>query len=116
MTQIDSNLSSFGTLLKTFRKRQRLTQQQLADVIGVHRSTLINWEQGNYLPESKTIVLELARRLHMNSGLFPSSNVFRFLGVPSRRRSRRVGAVLIVRARRASGAGSDSKVNPPDKK
>jgi tetratricopeptide (TPR) repeat protein/DNA-binding XRE family transcriptional regulator len=66
MTQINSNISSFGALLKTFRKHQHLTQQQLAEVIGVHRSTLIHWEQGDFLPESKTIVLELARHLHLD--------------------------------------------------
>lgn len=41
MTQADTDLSSFGALLKSFRKRRRLTQQQLAEVIGVHRSALI---------------------------------------------------------------------------
>jgi tetratricopeptide (TPR) repeat protein/DNA-binding XRE family transcriptional regulator len=67
MTQIDSNLFSFGALLKTFRKRQHLTQQRLAEFIGVHRSTLIHWEQGNFLPESKTMVLELARHLRLDN-------------------------------------------------
>lgn len=66
MTQTDSDFSSFGALLKTFRKRQHLTQQQLTENIGVHRSTLINWEQGTFLPESKTMVLELARHLHLD--------------------------------------------------
>ena len=66
MTQADTDLSSFGALLKSFRKRRRLTQQQLAEVIGVHRSALIRWEQGDFLPESKTMVLELARHLSLN--------------------------------------------------
>ena len=66
MMQTSSTLFSFGALLKTFRKRQHLTQQQLAEVVGVHRGTLIHWEQGNFLPESKTVVLELARHLHLD--------------------------------------------------
>ncbi len=57
---------SFGALLRTFRIRNHLTQQRLAETIGVHRSTLVRWEQGDYLPESKTIVLELARHLHLD--------------------------------------------------
>ncbi len=66
MRVIEENLSSFGMVLRTFRKRRRLTQQQLAEVIGVHRSTLINWEQGDFLPASKTLVLELARHLRLD--------------------------------------------------
>lgn len=57
---------SFGALLKTFRKRQHLTQLLLAEAIGVHRSTLVRWEQGDFLPESKAMVLELARHLHLD--------------------------------------------------
>ena len=66
MIQTRSALFSFGALLKTFRKRQHLTQHQLAEDIGVHRSTLIHWEQGDFLPESKTIVLELGRHLYLD--------------------------------------------------
>jgi tetratricopeptide (TPR) repeat protein len=57
---------SFGALLKAFRTRQHLKQQQLAQAIGVHRRTLVRWEQGDYLPESKAMVLELARCLKLD--------------------------------------------------
>lgn len=66
MTMVENNLSSFGVLLKTFRKRRHLTQQQLAEAIGVHRSTLIHWEQGDFLPKTKAMVLELARYLKLD--------------------------------------------------
>jgi tetratricopeptide (TPR) repeat protein/transcriptional regulator with XRE-family HTH domain len=66
MALTKNGLSSFGALLKVFRKRRRLTQQQLAEMVGVHRNALIRWEQGDCLPESKTMVLELARHLHLN--------------------------------------------------
>ena len=66
MTITGHDSSSFGALLKTIRRRQRLTQQGLAGAIGVHRSTLVRWEQGNYLPESKAMVLELARHLRLD--------------------------------------------------
>ena len=51
MSHID--IDSFGALLKAFRTRRRLTQQQLADKLGIHRNTIGTWERGDYLPESK---------------------------------------------------------------
>jgi transcriptional regulator with XRE-family HTH domain len=60
------DLSSFGELLKAFRKRRHLTQQQLASFIGVHRSAIVRWEQGDSLPQSKALVLELARCLKLD--------------------------------------------------
>lgn len=68
MAMTDHDFSSFGALLHTFRKRARLTQQELARVIGVHRRTLVRWEQGDTLPQSKALVLELARRLQLDNG------------------------------------------------
>lgn len=47
----------FGMMLKQLRKRQRLTQQQLADALGVHRNTIGRWEEGSFLPECKALVL-----------------------------------------------------------
>src|SRR6266699_4711715 len=61
-----SDLFSFGTLLKTLRKRRCLTQQQLAVAVGVHRSAIVRWEQGDYLPDSRAMILELARHLHLD--------------------------------------------------
>jgi tetratricopeptide (TPR) repeat protein/transcriptional regulator with XRE-family HTH domain len=64
MSSLD--IDSFGAMLKAFRTRGRLTQQQLADKLGIHRNTIGTWERGDYLPESKGLVLELARLLHLN--------------------------------------------------
>ncbi|MBV9711551.1 MAG: tetratricopeptide repeat protein [Ktedonobacteraceae bacterium] len=66
MTLIDNNFSSFGTVLRTFRKRRRLTQRQLAEALGVHESAIGRWERGDFLPDSKAMVLELARCLHLD--------------------------------------------------
>jgi tetratricopeptide (TPR) repeat protein/transcriptional regulator with XRE-family HTH domain len=55
-----------GTLLKRFRKRHHFTQQQLAGALGVHRMTIGRWEEGSFLPESKALVLELARVLSLD--------------------------------------------------
>jgi tetratricopeptide (TPR) repeat protein/transcriptional regulator with XRE-family HTH domain len=57
---------SFGALLQAFRHRRQLTQQQVADKLGVHRNTIGTWERGDFLPESKGLVLELARSLRLN--------------------------------------------------
>src|SRR5438270_5487901 len=58
-------LSSFGDLLRVFRKGKHFTQQQLAGRLGLHRNTIGTWEQGEYLPDTRGMVLELARQLHL---------------------------------------------------
>ncbi|HLG77999.1 MAG TPA: helix-turn-helix transcriptional regulator [Ktedonobacteraceae bacterium] len=63
---VTSDDLSFGALLNTFRKRAHFTQQALAEAIGVHRRTLVRWEQGDSLPQSKALVLELARYLKLD--------------------------------------------------
>ncbi len=57
---------NFGELLKTFRKRRRLTQTQLAQQLGVHMNTISSWEVGTYLPATRGLVLELARCLTLS--------------------------------------------------
>lgn len=57
---------AFGELLQRFRTRCRLTQQQLATSIGMHRNAISRWEQGVFLPKQKSLVLELAKRLHLD--------------------------------------------------
>jgi tetratricopeptide (TPR) repeat protein/transcriptional regulator with XRE-family HTH domain len=63
----DTTLSTFGELLKAFRKQRKITQQVLATQLGVHRNTIGTWENGEFLPDSKAIVLELARLLHLDT-------------------------------------------------
>ncbi len=62
-----TTLSTFSDLLKAFRKQRKITQQELASRLGIHRNTIGMWENGSFLPESKTIVLELARQLHLDA-------------------------------------------------
>ncbi|MGO8950748.1 MAG: tetratricopeptide repeat protein [Ktedonobacterales bacterium] len=66
MTVTQADLPSFGTLLRAFRTRRRFTQQQLAEVLGMHRHAVSRWERGDFLPASKTVVLELARHLRLS--------------------------------------------------
>lgn len=64
---LDSHdLSSFGAVLKEFRARRHLTQQQLATKLGVRRNTIGSWERGDFLPASKAQMLELARHLRLD--------------------------------------------------
>ena len=41
-----------GQEIKELRKRDRLTQQQLADKIGVHRVTVARWESNQKRPSN----------------------------------------------------------------
>jgi DNA-binding XRE family transcriptional regulator len=43
-----------------------LTQTALATALGAHRNTIGRWERGEVLPETKGIVLELARLLRLD--------------------------------------------------
>jgi transcriptional regulator with XRE-family HTH domain len=58
--------SSFGDLLKLFRKRKGLSQQHLADSLQVHRNTVGAWERGDRLPDTRGIVLEIAQRMELD--------------------------------------------------
>src|SRR6266700_4304907 len=62
-----ADLETFGELLRAFRKRSGLTQQQLATEVGVHRNAIGRWELGDFLPENKRMVLELTRLLKLNA-------------------------------------------------
>ncbi len=58
--------TSFGELLKAFRKQKRIGQQQVAEQLGVHRNTIGAWERGDRLPDTRGMVLELARCLRLD--------------------------------------------------
>src|ERR1051326_2709586 len=66
MAMNSRDVRSFGSLLKNFRIRRRLTQHQLAVAVGVHRNAVGRWEQGEFLPATKGMVLELPRHLHLD--------------------------------------------------
>src|SRR5581483_3761476 len=66
MISTDRDFPSFGILIKSFRTRRHLTQQQLAEAMGLHRHAVGRWEQGSFLPRSKETILELATVLHLD--------------------------------------------------
>ncbi|MBA2396978.1 MAG: helix-turn-helix transcriptional regulator [Ktedonobacteraceae bacterium] len=61
-----TNHVSFGELLQGLRKKQKISQRVLASKIGVHYNTIWGWERGDYLPDSKGMVLELGHQLYLN--------------------------------------------------
>jgi len=56
----------FSDLLKRFRKRRKLTQQQLADQIGVSRKTVGLWEQGTFKPDIEALLYEIVKGLGLS--------------------------------------------------
>ena len=40
-----------------FRKKQKLSQERLAELVGVSRQTISNWEVGETMPTAKQITL-----------------------------------------------------------
>ena len=50
----------FGANLKKLREDSHLSQEQLADAIGVSKSTIGMYEQGNRMPNTNTILKDIA--------------------------------------------------------
>jgi tetratricopeptide (TPR) repeat protein/DNA-binding XRE family transcriptional regulator len=55
----------FGDLLKTFRLRSKISQRNLAQVLGKHINTVGGWERGDFLPESRGVIVTLAQTLKL---------------------------------------------------
>jgi putative transcriptional regulator len=53
--------------IKQYRERQNITQQQLADFVGVSRQTIIAIEKGNYEP-SLGLAFKLAKFFSAKGG------------------------------------------------
>ena len=51
----DKFMNSIGQQLKTLRKSQKMTQQAVADKVGITRATLSNYEIDRRTPDLKTL-------------------------------------------------------------
>lgn len=51
--------------LKELRREQRLTQEEIAEKIGVSKKTIINWENGG--TPSVDGIIQLCKRLHVSA-------------------------------------------------
>lgn len=49
-------MSIFGDNIKRLRKNKGLTQQQIADEIGINRGSYSNWEKGKREPSFENLV------------------------------------------------------------
>ena len=58
-------MTNLGEKIKTARKAQKITQQALADCLGVHRSTVANYEIERRKP-SLAEIKEIAKILHVD--------------------------------------------------
>lgn len=53
------NQMKIGVFIKELRKEKALTQEQLAEIFGVSRRTVLRWETGSNLPDLD-ILIEMA--------------------------------------------------------
>lgn len=56
----------FGKKIKAFRKQNNLTQQQLAERLGVAKSVISYYESGDRFP-SNDVLIKLARTFHVST-------------------------------------------------
>lgn len=69
-------MMKMATLIRRERRKRNLTQQELADKIGVHQVTVANWETGNAEPSPHSQLLlerEFGKPLKHHSVPAPSS-------------------------------------------
>ncbi|ENV56501.1 hypothetical protein F951_02199 [Acinetobacter soli CIP 110264] len=59
-------METLGTRLKELRKNKKITQQQIADAIGVSKTSVIYWEKGDNLPKHDSL-MALAQVLNVSS-------------------------------------------------
>lgn len=50
-------METLGSRLKSLRKEKKLTQQQLADTVGVSKTSVIYWEKDENTPKHESLVL-----------------------------------------------------------
>ena len=54
VTQLD--LIKIGNFIAELRKKQKLTQEQLGEKLGVTNKTVSRWETGTYLPPAEALL------------------------------------------------------------
>ena len=56
---------SFGENLKTLRKENQISQEELAEMLGVSRQAVSKWERGDGYPEVDKLLI-LSRKLNVS--------------------------------------------------
>ena len=56
----------FGEKLRLARKRKKLTQDELAKLVGVSKRTIVNYESGEIYPKERKMYTTLAKALDLS--------------------------------------------------
>ncbi|MEW6368020.1 MAG: helix-turn-helix transcriptional regulator [Acidobacteriota bacterium] len=67
---IGNTMKEFGVRLRALREKRRISQQELADMVGIHLSQLGGLERGASFPTAETVIA-LARALHATTDALP---------------------------------------------
>jgi DNA-binding transcriptional regulator YiaG len=93
--------------IKTGRERQRMTQQQLADAVGVSLRTVSSWERGQSVPRNRAAVLADVLDLSIDRGPeFGQAALKKRIGALAKQRREELGLARVPFARHI-GLGSD---------
>lgn len=71
----------FGEKLKTARKRKKLTQGELAKIVGVTTRTILNYESGESYPKDRQMYYALAEALELEANYLLNEDEDFLLGV-----------------------------------
>lgn len=77
---VQSDKEGYGPLIRENRLSREMTQQELSELVGVSRQTIIAMESGSYAP-SVFLALQVAKAL--------GSTVEQLWGTPTRKSSRK---------------------------
>ena len=92
---------TFGEKLRKHRKEKNLTQQQVAEAIGVAPTTIVNYENGTTYPRDRAVYVKLAEILGVEADYLHNENDM-FLEASSEmygRRGKKQAAQLVETAR-----------------
>jgi DNA-binding transcriptional regulator YiaG len=104
---MSSNISADD--IKAGRERLHMTQQQLADEVGVSLRTVGSWERGETIPRNRLGALAEALNLESGEREFGRSALIKRLGQLAKQRREEVGLGRVPFAD-AAGLGSDATV------
>jgi len=65
---------TFGEKLRKYRKEKKLTQKQLADIVGVAATTIVNYENGTTYPQDRKVYSKLADALGIDADFLHNEN------------------------------------------
>lgn len=105
-----SDMSITPEQIKAARERLHMTQQQLAEEVGVSLRTVSGWERGEYTPQNRTgAVVEVLGIQTEDAPEFGTDALLRRIGALAKRRREELGIGRVSFAKEA-GLGSDKTI------